>query len=61
MKKPLRREKAAVAIAALLELAESREDEGVTPFEELDPEEQEYAKDIAANLINLVDALRGEV
>ncbi len=59
MKKPLRREQAAVAIAALLELAET--ESGVTPFEDLSEENQEYAKDIAANLINLVDALRGEV
>jgi len=60
MKKPLRREQEAVAIAALLELSDSRVNEhpSVTPFEDLDPSEQEYAKEIAATLINLVDALR---
>jgi len=60
MQKLIRREKAAVAIAALLELSDSRVNEhpSVTPWENLPEEDQEYARNLSENLINLVDALR---
>ncbi len=56
----LRRKQAAVAIASLVELAPPAMDQ-VTPFEKLDVEEQEWAKNVAANLISLADSLLGEV